>query len=358
MELRHLRYFVASAEEQHLGRAARRLNVAEPTLSLQIRHLERELDVPLFERLPRGVKLTAAGIAFLDHARRTLVSVQEAVEHAQRVQRGEVGSLRVGHVTDAAPRGGGGDVIGRLIAAFRLRHPQVHVETAQSTSAEQWAALREGRLDVAIVFSPPEDAAGFRSEVLAELWITGALLPASHRLAWKTTLRCRDLSALPLLMLPRRAHPVVYDAILRALGERGLKPRLVDEHYMSDLTVGLGTVAAGAGWIPVTATLGESLARVPGIAYRDWADPPLPFFLHLLSREDERSVLVARFIALARELRDEVPAPPTVTRADANAGRWPRAARPSTAASGKQHGGADHPAALTDKLPRTAQEAP
>src|SRR3712207_2547031 len=98
MELRHLRYFVASAEEQHLGRAARRLNVAEPTLSLQIRHLERELGVPLFQRLPRGVKLTAAGMIFLEHARRTLVTVQEAVDGARRVQGGDLGTLRIGRI--------------------------------------------------------------------------------------------------------------------------------------------------------------------------------------------------------------------------------------------------------------------
>ena len=321
MELRHLRYFVASAEEQHFGRAARRLNVTEPTLSLQIRHLERELGVQLFERLPRGVKLTAAGAAFFDDARRTLRSAQKAVDHARRVERGTAGSLRVGRIPDAPLRASSGEIIGRLIAAFLVQHRQVHVETMHGTSAEQIAALRAGRLDVAIVFSPPEDTTGIRSEVLAELLLDGALLPAAHPLATKAAaLRCRDLRVLPLLLYPRGAHPLLHDVIVRGLRERGLQPRLAEEHYVSDLTTGVGMVAAEVGWLPMTAAAGEALARSPWLVYRDWVDPPIPFALHLLWREGEHSVLVSRFIALARELRDAATALPVAINAQVDSG--------------------------------------
>jgi DNA-binding transcriptional LysR family regulator len=312
MELRHLRYFVAAAEEEHFGRAAHRLNLTEPALSLQIKELERELSVQLFERLPRGVRLTAAGTVFLTDTRRTLSLITEAAEHARRVERGEVGRLRVGRIPDTPLRVTVGEVVGRLIATFCVRYPKVDVDVVHGNSAEQWAALREGRIDVATVFSPPEDATGFISEMLAEFWVTGALLPASHPLARKQTLLCRDLRALPFLHYPRTSHPLLYDTLVQGLRERGLELQLTGEHYMTDLTVGVGMAAAGAGWLPFSTAAGELLARGPGLVFREWSDPPIPFGLHLLWREGERSAVVSRFLALARELRAALTKRPTL----------------------------------------------
>jgi DNA-binding transcriptional LysR family regulator len=301
MELRHLRYFVMAAEEEHFGRAARRLNVSEPTLSEQLRDLERDVGVRLFERLTRGVRLTAAGMAFLEDTRRILEGARAAAERARRVDRGETGLLRIGRIPDPPPRSS--EIIARLLATFRVRHPEVDMQAMHGSSAEQAAALREGRIDVAIVYSTPEDPAGFRSDLLAELALEGALLPAAHPLVSKRILRCRDLRALPLVLYPRSAHPLVYDAILDGLRERGLEPRLANERLVSDLTVCFGMVATGAGWTPITAVSGESLARTPALAYRGWADPAIPFAINLLWREDGYSDLVARFLAVAHELR-------------------------------------------------------
>jgi DNA-binding transcriptional LysR family regulator len=246
VELRHLRYFVAAAEEENFGRAARRLNLTEPALGFQIKNLERELGVRLFERLPRGVRLTAVGAAFLVDARHMLGFIVEAAERARRVGRGEEGCLRVGHVPDAPLRGSSGEIIGRLIAAVRVRQPRLDVRTVQST---------------------------------------------------------------PLLFLPRSAHPALYDSVLRELRARGLEPQLADERFMTDLTTGVSMVGAGAGWLPMMASVGEMLAQAngggfPGVVYRRWADPPIPFLLQLLWRDGERSALVARFIAVAREFRN------------------------------------------------------
>src|SRR5256885_1818006 len=116
MELRHLRSFVAAAEEEHFARAAHRVSLSAPALGLQIKELERELSVQLFERLPRGVRLSAAGAAFLADTRLTLNLIPEAAEHARRVERGEEGRLRVGRIPDAPPRVTTGEVIGRLLA--------------------------------------------------------------------------------------------------------------------------------------------------------------------------------------------------------------------------------------------------
>jgi DNA-binding transcriptional LysR family regulator len=303
MELRHLRYFVAAAEEEHFGRAAHRLNLTEPALSLQIKELERELNVQLFERLPRGVRLTAAGAVFLADTRRTLKLITEAAEHARRVERGEVGRLRVGRIPDTPLRVTVGELVGRLIATFCVRYPKVDVDVVHGNSSEQWAALRDRRVDVATVFSPPEDPTGLVGEALAEFGLAGALLPASHPLARKQTLLCRDLRALPLLQYPRSAHPLQYDTILRGLRERGLELQRTDVHPMTDLTVGVGMVAAGAGWLPFSTAAGESLAAGPGLVYREWADPPIPFSVYLLWREAESSPVVARLLAIARELR-------------------------------------------------------
>jgi DNA-binding transcriptional LysR family regulator len=303
MELRHLRYFVAAAEEEHFGRAAHRLNLTEPALSLQIKELERELNVQLFERLPRGVRLTAAGAVFLADTRRTLSLITEAAEHARRVEQGEVGRLRVGRIPDTPLRVTVGEVVGRLIATFCVRYPKVDVEVAHGNSAEQGAVLREARIDVATVISLPEDATGLAGEVLAEFSLAGALLPASHPLARKHPLLCRDLRVLPLLHYPRSAHPLLYDALLQGLRERGLDLQLSDVHSMTDLTVGVSMVAAGAGWLPFSRAAGESLAAGAGLVFREWADAPIPFALHLLWREGERSAVVARFLAVARELR-------------------------------------------------------
>jgi DNA-binding transcriptional LysR family regulator len=305
VELRHIRYFVAAAEEESFGRAARRLDVSEPALGLQIKDLEREIRVRLFDRSARGVQLTAAGVSFLSDARGMLRSAGEAIDRARRAERGETGMLRIGHIPGTPLRGGTGEFIGRRVAAFRTRYPEVDVQTAQHSTPEQWAALREGRIDVGIAYSPPEDAAGLRSEVLHELSVAGVFLPAAHALARKQVLWCRDLSVLPMIRAAHKTKPLVHDKFLQEARARGLEPQLADERYVSDLTMGLAMVAAGAGWIPAIASLGEALARGPdaisaGVVYRAWADAPIPFALHLLWRDDDQSTLVDSFLAIAR----------------------------------------------------------
>src|SRR5262249_56462196 len=120
MELAHLRYFVAAAEEAHFGRAAERLHISGPGLGQQIKELEEELGVELFTRSPRGVQLTAAGTALLADVRRLLGDIRTAVEHAQDIGRGKVGVLRVGHIPMTLPGGSG---ITQIIPAFCVRYP-------------------------------------------------------------------------------------------------------------------------------------------------------------------------------------------------------------------------------------------
>jgi DNA-binding transcriptional LysR family regulator len=149
MELRHLRYFVGIGEEENCRRAAQRLNVAQTGLSTQIQDLEAELGFKLFDRLPRGVKLSAAGRLFLEDARRILQQVSEA---AARVARGQSGTLRVGFTENASWRG----VVPESLRRFRERQPDAELQLTLATSLEQIEALRSERLDAVFVFNMPK----------------------------------------------------------------------------------------------------------------------------------------------------------------------------------------------------------
>src|SRR6267142_571947 len=152
MELRHLRYFVHVAEEQHYGRAAERLRVAQPALSRQIQDLEEEIGFKLFDRLPRGVKISAAGKSFLVDARRILHEVNEAAARAKRVASGQSGTLRVGFVESVSWHG----VVPDSFREFRERQPDAELQLTPATSLEQIEALRSGRLDAGFVFNMPK----------------------------------------------------------------------------------------------------------------------------------------------------------------------------------------------------------
>src|SRR5215831_7359310 len=163
LELRHLRYFVAAAEESSLGRAAERLHISAPGLSLQIRDLERETGIELFERSARGIRLTRGGEALLVEARALLSALDAGIARARSVAHGKTGALRIGHVPSALRHS---PVANRLIPEFLLRNPDVDVQAIQFTMDEQLAAVREGRLDVAIAYSPPDQDFGLRREML------------------------------------------------------------------------------------------------------------------------------------------------------------------------------------------------
>src|SRR6266481_6692241 len=149
MELRHLRYFVAVGEEQHYNRAAQRLRVAQPALSRQIQDLEGEIGFKLFDRLPRGVKISAAGKYFLEDARGILQQVNEAATHARRVALGQSGTLRVGFVESISWHG----VVPDSFRQFRERQPDVELQLTPLSSLEQIEGVRSGQLDAGFVFT-------------------------------------------------------------------------------------------------------------------------------------------------------------------------------------------------------------
>src|SRR5215475_2013231 len=149
MELRHLRYFVVVGEEQHFGRAAERLRVAQPALSRQVQDLEEEIGFKLFDRLPRGVKISAAGKSFLADARRILHEVNEAAARAKRVAAGQAGTLRVGFVESISWHG----LVPDSFRQFRERRPEAELQLKPGSSLDHLEAVQGGRLDASFLFT-------------------------------------------------------------------------------------------------------------------------------------------------------------------------------------------------------------
>jgi DNA-binding transcriptional LysR family regulator len=305
VELRHLRYFVAVAEAEHVGRAARRLRVAQQSLSAQVRDLERELGIRLFVRHPRGMALTRAGEEFLDYARRALAEHARAVEHVRRVGRHDtrlrVELLRLAPAHHALFR--------RAVAAFRAQYPHARLELVPTAYLADRATLRDGRLDVGFYPGLPVRDPGVTCERLWVDPIVGALLPADHPLATAPELTPADLSALPLVSIPQTLQPAEVDRELAGLRAHGWRGHL--EIELSDASVVLDMVAYGAAWLHAPRSLAG--APAPGTTYRPFPagyPSPAPFDLQAVTRAGDPDPLAAAFLACVREARDDMAAGP------------------------------------------------
>jgi len=249
MELRHLRYFVAVGEEQHYGRASRRLRVAQPALSRQIQDLEEEVGFKLFERLPRGVKLSAAGKLFLEDARRILHEVNEATARAGRVARGHSGTLRVGFTENASWRG----VVPDSFRRFREQQSDAELQLHSAASLDQIEAIRAGRLDAGFVNFMPEADPELDQLAVGNPHVELAV-PKRHPLAKLKKARLRDLVDAAFVWFPRWAGPAFYDQMMEACYRGGLKSsRIVQEGNNEATIIRLVSTGLGVGWLLGTA---------------------------------------------------------------------------------------------------------
>lgn len=294
MELRHLRYFVAVGEEQHFGRGAQRLRVAQPALSRQIQDLEAEIGFKLFERLSRGVKLSSAGKLFLEDARRILQQVEEATGRAQRVASGQSGTLRVGVIESMSWHG----VVPDSFRRCRERQPDAELQIKPQSSSEQIAAVQAGQLDAGFVFT----IANMDRE-LAQLKIATVNLilavPKAHPLAKAKALRLRDLSTASFIWFPRRESPLFYDRLMHACFRGGLKsPRVVQEGVNEATILSLVSCGLGVAFVS-SATRWRCPASVVLVPVND-LKLPLPFAL--VWRKDNASALLVKFVADVRSL--------------------------------------------------------
>jgi DNA-binding transcriptional LysR family regulator len=289
MELRHLRYFVAVGEEQHYGRAARRLHVAQPALSRQIQDLERELGFDLFERLPRGVRLSAAGTLFLADARRILQDVGDAAARAARVALGQSGTLRVGFTESQSWHG----VVPDSFRQFRQMRPDAELQLHPAPSLDQLDAIRAGRLDAGFVFNVPTPDPDLKQLPVAAHHIALAA-PRGHPLTKLREIRLRDLVDVPLVSFPRWASPALYDTLRQACSRGGLKsPNVVQEGLDEATILSLVATGLGVGWV-----FGTSRWRCPkSVVIVTVVDLHVPQLLALTWRNDNRSPLLANFVA-------------------------------------------------------------
>jgi DNA-binding transcriptional LysR family regulator len=235
MDLRHLRYFVAVAEERHFTRAAERLGIKQPPLSLQIKQLEQELGTPLFRRLTRGVELTEPGTLLLDEARQILEQVERTKANVRNRARGETGDIRVGFAgaTYFQPRVPG------LVQTYRRRYPSVVLSPVQGNTLDLVEALENGSVDVAFVRAPLEDRQAITVHPLVEETMR-IVLPSNHPQARKRFVSLASFAQETIIFSPRASSPGLYDSIIASCRRAGFNPML--RHDFFDRILGGGRV--------------------------------------------------------------------------------------------------------------------
>jgi DNA-binding transcriptional LysR family regulator len=298
-ELRHLRYFVVVAEELNFSRAATRLHMAQPPLSVAIRQLEQELGTDLFQRTTREVRLTEAGRALLDGARRTLAEADRAVTAAKRAGAGELGQLRVGFSWSARF-----ETLPALGRSFSAQHPDVQLLTQEMWNADMESALRSGAIDVAIALCP-ELAPEIADEVVRAEHVV-AILAGKHPLANEETVSLRTLADDEFVLFPRELAPRLYDVMVGICRHAGFEPKLRSESFHT-------------GWdlllladVPVVALAPQSVAgELPeGVAAIPLSEPADLLDTRLLWPGDDASAMVEAFRSTARSVFNPDPGVP------------------------------------------------
>jgi DNA-binding transcriptional LysR family regulator len=292
MELRHLRYFVAVAEQLNFRRAAEKLHMAQPPLSAQIKSLEQELGVRLFERTTRSVRLTHAGTVFLEESRAVLAASMQAEQRARDAEHGLAGTLRIGIIAPVANAWLAG-----ILRGFRQQFPGVQLSLFELTSTEQLRRLRMQELDAGLLRPPvsfPEldfKLVGKSQQVLA--------VPAGHRLARKRHFEWSDFHNEDLVLIHPTAQHGFYDPFFAECAKAGAKPR--PAQYANDVQTKMWLISAGFGIAPTIAAVPE--IRRMGLVFRP-LPPGLPPVQTVLSwRRDDDSPVLGHFKSCFDPLR-------------------------------------------------------
>ena len=298
MELRHLRYFLAVAEELNVTRAARRLNISQPPLTQQVRALESELGVTLLDRSGYRIRLTDAGRLFALEAGRILEEVRRAQQMARAAASGTSGRVRVGFTESASfnPR------VTAALRAFRRAYPGVEVSLEEHPSTELAAALREGRIDVGFVRPPLREGRGLVFELLEREPLVAAV-PRGHRLARRKRIALGELAHETFILYPRAVRPGLTDEVVSRCEAAGFTPRV--GQYAPQLSSTVNLVAASIGISIVPASMCALQPRL--VVYLALEGEPLQALLGIAHRDEERSSAVRNFAATARELAVQPP---------------------------------------------------
>jgi DNA-binding transcriptional LysR family regulator len=290
MELRHIRYFIAVAREGNFTRAASRLGIGQPPLSLQIKALEKEVGAVLFRRVAHGAELTAAGQAFLKTVEGMPALTEQAIKHAQRAARGEVGALRAGYCASAAFN----KVVPGTIRAFRRAYPDVELLLEESNTTRLLAGLHDGTVDIAFLRPALADLADLQVRSLCNEQLILAL-PTNHAACGDRSVDLTTLANEPFLLFPRSIGPTLYDTIVAACTQAGFEPQV---HQLAPQFASMvNLVAVGIGIALMPASMGQ--VHSAGVVFRTLKGKLPNAGLSLAHRKGDASKLVRNFMAVA-----------------------------------------------------------
>lgn len=288
MEPRQIHYFQEIAEEEHFGRASERLRIAQPALSRQMKLLETELGVDLFERLPRGVRLTVAGRVFLERCREISALMAQAVSDARAAASGSMGTLKIGFIEVAAWQG----VIPDTLRRFRAAYPSLELKLAAMASTEQIEAVKDGRIDAGFAYNATSGAdldivALDRHPVLLAI-------PDDHPLAAAAEIRLADLVGQPFIGFRRQASERYHDDLARAFAEAGVELDIIQE--MESEPDMLALVNAGVGLAFANAC--QRWRMPPGLRFVPVSDVRVELELSLVHRRDNTAPALRHLVSL------------------------------------------------------------
>jgi DNA-binding transcriptional LysR family regulator len=288
LDMRQLYYFNAIAEEGSISRAAERLHLSQPPLTIQIKHLEADLGVALLKRHKRGVALTAAGQALAEEARAILLRAEQSVDRIRQVGRGEVGNLRLGIIGSMM----WGD-FAFLLQRFKAAHPSVTWSLHELSPNEQITALQERRIDMGFWRTDTYGGDDLQSVKLSSESIVAAF-PQAHPLARKRWIDLKDLALEPLILMNPEDSDFAANMI-KFCRQAGFEPNVL--HKAKAPATLLALVSAGAG----ITFLAESLQNVkwPGVVFKRIASPKISADLYMYSRVGDSSALITNFAKLA-----------------------------------------------------------
>jgi DNA-binding transcriptional LysR family regulator len=293
MDPRKLRYFLAVAEELHFGRAARRLNISQPPLSMQIRALEDELGTLLFSRDRRNVALTEAGRVLLAEARNVLLQIEHARNAVQCAARGEVGHLAIGFITPVEY-----NVLPALLENFRRSYPGISLTLREVLSDRQLVELESGMLDVGLLTAPVDRPTLCFHPIWRERVIVA--IPAAHELARSTApISVRRLASEQFVMFPRSVAPALYDGVIQFCHKGGFSLTIAQEVAQSQTIISLVSAELGLAIVP------ESMRglRRAGVTYRSFREESPSVETVIAYQKDRISPSVENFVNLARKHR-------------------------------------------------------
>ena len=289
MEFRHLRYFLVLAEELHFGRAARRLSISQPPLSLNIQQLEASIGAKLFTRNSKQVALTAAGLAFVPDARALMDQAAQAASHARDVGQGMAGSLAIGFTGTMLYSG-----LPNILEKFQARHPLLRLMLKELSSSEQLMALALDRLDIGFVHTTRVPAELSQIQVSSQPFV--ACLPSGHALAQQKRLALRALQGEPFAVVSRTVSPDYHDRIIAICLEAGFYPEILYElrHWLSVVSL----VSQGMGVALVPAALSKS--AMAGTAFVPLDTPTTPYDTHCLWKTSRDNPALTAFVEAVR----------------------------------------------------------